>query len=382
MVVAVAQLVVAVTLLGAILAGIIGLIYPIPADKVNEQPYVLIPWVSFASIALGVIGWIGLLWLWGRQAQAKVAGPTRRLGAMVLFGVRTARRVRVGIRLFVMPDETKPTVHEWGEGGVEIVPPTAAMAAPAAHVIELSDRTTGVMAEGRSTADDDELTYKGKAQALYVLAEYKKAVDSAKPYRERDPETPAIWSYKCPFCEYRSYTDQGALSMLTHIDKKHADSTEGGAESEVRVDDADPPIDWTGHFWRGKQITPCAWDDYRTTSDENWNDHLETHTDPPTPQHETEVSVVPRQWAKQPIHYLGDGQHFFAGVPADPDHTLYVTEKYAETLVASGLYDRGPVEKQEHALVDAGPPPRCKCGHTARNTAWFQSHLHETGVGR
>jgi hypothetical protein len=265
----------------------------------------------------------------------------------------------------------------------QIAPPLPAIldtTVPAARVIKSSDLRTGAISNVRPTADDDEPTYKGKAQAIYVLGEYKKAVDSAKPYRERDPETPAIWSYKCPFCPFRSYTDQGALSMLTHIDRKHGDSTEGASEGEVRIDDADPPIDWTGQFWRGKQITPCAWDDYRTTSNENWNDHLETHTDPPTPQHEREVSLVPRQWAKQPIHYLGDGNHFYAGVPADPDHTLYVTEKYANELVASGLYDLGPVERQEHALVDAGPPPRCKCGHKARNTAWFQSHLHEKGV--
>jgi hypothetical protein len=146
--------------------------------------------------------------------------------------------------------------------------------------------------------------------------------------------------------------------------------------------DADPPADWTGQFWRGREITPCAWDNYRTTSDENWNEHLETHTDPPTPESAREVSLVPRQWAKEPIHYLGDGTHYFAGVPADPDHTIYVTEKYANELAATGLYALGPVQKQEHALVDAGPPPRCKCGHEAKNTAWFQSHLHtEKAIG-
>jgi hypothetical protein len=143
---------------------------------------------------------------------------------------------------------------------------------------------------------------------------------------------------------------------------------------------ADPPADWTGRFWRGKEIIPCAWDDYRTTSEDNRTDHLETHTDPPAHEYEREASLVPRQWAKQPIHFLGDGTFSLPGVPADPDHTIYVTEKYANELVASGLYDLGPVERQEHALVDAGPPPRCKCGHEARNTAWFQSHLHEKGV--
>jgi hypothetical protein len=253
------------------------------------------------------------------------------------------------------------TVREWGQGGVEVATPQSTQA--------LAD-------------DDDEPTYKGKAQTIYVLGEYLKAVDRAKPYRERDPETPAIWSYKCPFCDYRSYTDQGALSMLIHIDKKHGDSTDDEAESEVRVDDADPPADWTGQFWRGKEITPCAWDNYRTTSNENWNDHLETHTDPPTPQADKETSLVPRQWAKHPIHFLGDGSRTFPDVPADPDHTIYVTEKYANELAATGLYALGPVQKQEHALVDAGPPLRCKCGHEAKNTAWFQSHLHtEKAIG-
>lgn len=90
--------------------------------------------------------------------------------------------------------------------------------------------------------------------------------------------------------------------------------------------------------------------------------------------------MVPRQWAKQAIHYLGDRKHYFSGVPADPDHTIYTTKKYAAELVASGLYGSGPVEKQAHALVDVGPPPQCKCGHTARNIAWFQTHLHENGI--
>src|SRR5439155_11525853 len=101
------------------------------------------------------------------------------------------------------------------------------------------------------------------------------------------------------------------------------------------------------------------------------------HTDPPYPSNEKETYGVPRQWATQTIHYLGDGSQHWPGVPADPDKTLYVTESYANELVGTGLYDFGPAETQQHALVDKGPPPRCKCGFEAPNTAWFQSHLTE-----
>jgi len=146
------------------------------------------------------------------------------------------------------------------------------------------------------------------------------------------------------------------------------------------VENEEPPPEWGAQFFKGKPITRCPWDDFQTTNSERFNEHLETHSDPPVPQNWKETYGVPQPWAKQAIHYLGDGTYTLPGVPADRDHTLYVNERYVPELVASGLYEQGPAAKQEHVLADAGPPPVCRCGHVARNTVWFQTHLQENGV--
>lgn len=154
-------------------------------------------------------------------------------------------------------------------------------------------------------------------------------------------------------------------------------------DSEVTPREADghqPPPEWAGQFWQGKRITKCPWDDYRTVSDANWIEHLETHAEPPTPELAEGVWATPQQWAKTPLHYLGGiNGPSFSGVPADPDHTLYATELRGKELVASGLYALGTLAKQEHGLNAVGRSLVCKCGFEAPTTAHFQSHLSETG---
>lgn len=141
-----------------------------------------------------------------------------------------------------------------------------------------------------------------------------------------------------------------------------------------------PPEAWTAPFWQGKPILKCPWDDFRTISEQSFLAHRDIHTEPPTDAKAQEVSTMPWPWAKTPFHYLGDGSHYFPGVPADPDHTLYAPAKRAEELVATGLYGEGPVDTQEHAFSGAvGRTIVCKCGHEAGTMAEFQSHLSETG---
>ncbi len=141
-----------------------------------------------------------------------------------------------------------------------------------------------------------------------------------------------------------------------------------------------PPEGWTGQFWQGKQILPCPWDDYRTNDERAFLAHRDTHTEPPTDPQAQEVSTMPWPWARGPIHFLGGGTHYFTGVPADPDHTLYATANRAEELIASGLYGAGPVATQPHAFSGAvGRTIVCLCGFEAPTMADFQSHLIEAG---
>jgi hypothetical protein len=280
MVAAIAQIVVAVTLLGAILAGIIGLIYPIPADKLNEQPYMLIPWISFASLALGVIGWIGLLWLWARQAQAKVAGPTRRLGAMVLLGVRTARRVRVGIRLFVLPDEAKPAVRNRGEGGVKVLPtPAKGPKAPGGAAAAILKREAAKAARSAAAQPSD-------IQSPPVTAADASVADD--PWHgPRLFQSGVFWNghpnYHCPYCGHAVVDDPDEI-------QRHVDATHGLADLRAADDFYDDP----------------------------------------------------QPWADVAVHFVDDGsRRYHGGVPADERRTIYVSPRRADELTAAGLYERG-----------------------------------------
>jgi hypothetical protein len=201
----VAQIVAAVTLTGAILAGIFGLIYQVPAGHANEPLYAVIPWVAALSLVLGAVGWAVLLWLWAKQAQSKAAGRTRKVADAVLAVARTLRR----IRLVLVPEGNEPgatsdsdppppvQVRKWGQGDVEVVSPA--------------------VEDGPATLSEP--TYKGTAMMAHYVVELTKVQKEAEKYRDDDPALGL--SYKCPSCDHRTYTVQGAVAMLNHIRAKH-----------------------------------------------------------------------------------------------------------------------------------------------------------------
>jgi hypothetical protein len=163
--------------------------------------------------------------------------------------------------------------------------------------------------------------------------------------------------------------------LAVHELSGHLTTVDIGQSVDATAAIADePPAHWGAQYWRGKQILRCPFCDYRTISSTKFAEHSDAHLEPPAPDHAQRVYGVPMAWAKVPIHYIGDGP-YLNGVPADPDHTLYTSPARATQLVATGLYDLGPVSRQEHALRAVGRTLVCKCGFEAATTPEFQTHL-------
>ena len=107
----------------------------------------------------------------------------------------------------------EPSVHEWGiHGEVE----------QAVHQVPSGD----------VPLTSDEPTYKGQAMMGQVIRAMTQAQKDAEPYRDDDPTLGQ--AYSCPSCDFRTYTPQGAVSMLKHIIRRHGgppDSEEARAAS-------------------------------------------------------------------------------------------------------------------------------------------------------
>jgi hypothetical protein len=89
----------------------------------------------------------------------------------------------------------EPTVHQWGQGGVEVTPRTNA------------------------GPNVDEPTYEGSAKTMRAVRQLMELQKQAEQYRDDDPELGL--SYICPQCGHRTFTIDGAVAMLNHVDRHH-----------------------------------------------------------------------------------------------------------------------------------------------------------------
>jgi hypothetical protein len=63
-------------------------------------------------------------------------------------------------------------------------------------------------------------TYKGTAQAYATVAAWNRMVKQADVYRDDDPAVGR--SYRCPYCDHRTYTVDGGPTMISHVATTHA----------------------------------------------------------------------------------------------------------------------------------------------------------------
>lgn len=111
---------------------------------------------------------------------------------------------------------------------------------------------------------------------------------------------------------------------------------------EAAVEHEDVPESWTGGHWRGKLVLRCPWDAFHTVDQAKADAHRETHTEPPSEAEHKQWHDAPQPWARTALHFVGDGNHYYPGVPTDPDLTIYAPPAYAEEILKTGLYLEGP----------------------------------------
>jgi hypothetical protein len=85
-------------------------------------------------------------------------------------------------------------------------------------------------------------TFETEATIYALLREQARVTQEAKQYRDDDPTLGL--AYKCPHCGFRTYTDRGAGSMLTHISESHETEANptGDTEDQGEPQGLEPPV--------------------------------------------------------------------------------------------------------------------------------------------